>query len=98
MQNEEVVAACANFLDTNNPLKLRVTTSQQVANMNDHKNVALVFDMRSSSAFAQCHLEKSINLPFDKFDHDFFINWTKNCKLLEKDTSIITDKYKLNWF
>ena len=54
--------------------------------------------MRSSKAFKECHLEKSLNLPLDKFDADFFINWPTSAKLLEKDTSILTDKYKKDSF
>ncbi len=44
--------------------------------MNDHKDVALVFDMRSASAFDTCHLDKSVNFPIERFNEDNFINWT----------------------
>ena len=98
MQDEQVVQKCAKFLDISTPMQVRVTTSQQVANMNDHRNVALVFDMRSQKAFSECHLEKSLNLPMEKFSEDFFINWSKSVKVLENDTSILTDKYKQDSF
>ena len=56
--------------------------------MNDHKDVALVFDMRSEKQFAQCCLDKSVNLPIEKFKEDIFINWAKHIKSLEADTNI----------
>ena len=56
--------------------------------MNDHKDVALVFDMRSEKQFAQCSLDKSVNLPIEKFSEEVFINWAKHIKRLEADTSI----------
>ena len=54
IQEDPVVNSVKKFLDVATPLQVRVTTSQQLANMNDHKNIALVFDMRSSTAFNEC--------------------------------------------
>ena len=60
--------------------------------MNDHKDVALVFDMRSEKQFAQCALDKSVNMPIEKFNEEVFINWAKHTKRLEADTSIFKTK------
>ena len=60
--------------------------------MNDHKDVALVFDMRSEKQFTQCSLDKSVNLPIEKFNEEVFINWVKHTKRLEADTSIFKTK------
>ena len=66
--------------------------------MNDHKDVALVFDMRSASAFTECQLDKSVNFSIERFKEDTFINWAKKCKPLEKDTSIFKNKYQRHGF
>ena len=61
--------------------------------MNDHRDIALVIDMRSKNAFDQCSLDKSINLPLGRFNEKTFINWTKEVLELEKDTSICLDSH-----
>ena len=66
--------------------------------MNDHKDVALVLDMRSEKQFAHCSLDKSANLPIEKFTEDIFINWAKHSKKLEVDTSIFKTKRVQNEF
>ena len=66
--------------------------------MNDHKDVALVFDMRSASAFSECSLDKSVNFAIERFNEDTFINWTQKSKQLENDSSIFTNKYQLHGF
>ena len=44
--------------------------------MNDHKDVAIVFDMRSATQFNECSLDKSVNFPIERFNEDIFVNWT----------------------
>ena len=66
--------------------------------MNDHKDVALVFDMRSSVAFSECSLDKSVNFAIERFNEDTFINWAQKSKQLETDSSIFTNKYQLHGF
>ena len=87
-----MVADTVKFLDNTAPMQVRVTTTQQIVNMNDHKDVALVFDMRSEKQFAQSSLDKSVNLPIEKFNEEIFINWAKHTKRLEADTSIFKTK------
>jgi len=60
--------------------------------MNDHKDVALVFDMRSASAFDTCHVDKSVNFSIERFKEDNFIEWTSKVKALETDSSIFKNK------
>ena len=55
------MAGLATFFDVNTPFQVRVTTAQQICNMNDHRDVALVFDMRAQDTFKDCSLNKSIN-------------------------------------
>ena len=93
IQEDAVVAETVKFLGNKEPMQVRVTTSQQIVNMNDHKDVALVFDMRSEKQYAQCSLDKSVNLPIEKFSEDCFINWEKSKAKLEADTSILKTKY-----
>ena len=83
-----VVSQVAKFLDADKVLQIRVTTAQQCANMNDHKDIALVIDMRSRVAFEACSLDKSINFPPELFNEARFINWAKEVDKIEKDTSI----------
>ena len=83
-----VVSQVAKFLDADKVMQIRVTTAQQCANMNDHKDIALVIDMRSQAAFQACSLDKSINFPPELFTEQRFINWTKEVAAIEKDTSI----------
>lgn len=47
-----------------------------MCNMNDHKDVALIFDMRSQSLFTEQSLAKSINFSIEAFKEDAFVNWT----------------------
>ena len=47
IQEREVIESLKGFLEVDTPFPIRVTTAQQICNMNDHKDVALVFDMRS---------------------------------------------------
>ena len=48
--------------------------------MNDHRDVALVFDMRSEAAFNECNLAKSVNFSIERFQEDSFIQWSKKSK------------------
>jgi len=66
--------------------------------MNDHKDVALVFDMRSASAFDTCHVDKSVNFSIERFKEDNFIEWTSKVKALETDSSIFKNKYEIARF
>ena len=79
-------------------MEVRVTTSQQIVNMNDHKDVALVIDMRSQQQFLQCSLDKSVNFAIEKFNEDSFIFWSSYSKKLEADTKIFTNKTIQNEF
>ena len=60
--------------------------------MNDHKDAALVIDMRSQKHFSHIQLEKSVNFSLEKFTEESFFNWTKTSKTLETDTSIFKTK------
>ena len=91
---DSVVGQVAKFLDADKVLQIRVTTAQQCANMNDHKDIALVIDMRSRDAFEACSLDKSINFPPELFNEQRFINWAKEVDKIEKDTSICTTPAK----
>ena len=93
IQEEEVLTNLQTFLEVQTPLQIRVTTAQQICNMNDHKDVAIVFDMRSSTQFNECSLDKSVNFPLERFNEDIFINWAQQVKQLENDTTIFKDKY-----
>jgi hypothetical protein len=64
--------------------------------MNDHRDVALVFDMRSASAYETCRLDKSVNFPIERFNEDHFINWAQKVKALETDASIFKNKYEVD--
>ena len=66
--------------------------------MNDHKDVALVFDMRSAAAFNECSLDKSVNFSIERFQEDTFINWAQRVKQLETDGAIFKNKYQLHAF
>ena len=61
--------------------------------MNDHRDVALVFDMRSESRFNSVQLCKSINFAIEKVTDDTFIQWSKEEKKIAKDKSICKNKY-----
>ena len=61
--------------------------------MNDHKDVALVFDMRSEAAFSECCLAKSVNFSIERFQEDTFIQWSKKSKLLENGSPVFKNKY-----
>lgn len=63
----------------------------QCANINDHKDIGIVFDMRSKTAFDQCSLNKSINFPIEKFTEQSFIDWKKQSVMVEKDASMFLD-------
>ena len=76
IQEDSVVSSVQTFMGMNEPFPIRVTTAQQICNMNDHKDVALVFDMRSASAFGTCHLDKSVNFSIERFNEESFANWT----------------------
>ena len=70
------------MLEVNKPFSVRVTTAQQICNMNDHKDVALVFDTRSEICFQECGLDKSVNLSIENWKEDSFINWAQKAKQL----------------
>jgi len=97
IQEEPVIQGLTQFLEVNTPFPIRVTTAQQICNMNDHKDVALVFDMRSAAAFSECSLDKSVNFAIERFNEDTFINWAQKSKQLETDSSIFTNKFKVDW-
>lgn len=61
--------------------------------MNDHRDVALVFDMRSQIRHNVCKLNKSINFPIETTTDDKFFNWSKYAKSLETDTTQLKDKH-----
>jgi len=61
--------------------------------MNDHKDVALVFDMRSQNAFNEMNLSKSVNISIDQFKEDSFVQWNKVSKQLEGSSSVFKNKY-----
>ena len=65
IQSDSVVQSLASFFDIKKPFPIRVTTAQQICNMNDHKDVALVFDMRSEVAFTETSLSKSVNFSIE---------------------------------
>jgi len=66
--------------------------------MNDHKDIALVIDMRSRKQFREVSLEKSVNLPIEKVTEDTFINWAKHIKALEEDTTFLKSKWNQHAF
>ncbi len=96
VREEVAVTSVSTFLDTNTPMPIRVTTAQQICNMNDHRDVALVFDMRSASQYSECSLDKSVNFALERFNEDTFINWTQKVKELETDPTIFRDKYEID--
>ena len=75
-----MIASVATFLEVETPFQIRVTTAQQICNMNDHKDVALVFDMRSQDIFNEQSLAKSINFSIEAFKEDSFVGWTQKSK------------------
>ena len=66
--------------------------------MNDHKDVALVFDMRSQNLFNEQSLAKSINFSLEAFKEDAFVGWTAKSKQLENDSSVLKNKYQMHGF
>lgn len=88
IQQEEVLASLATFLDVSTTLPIRVTTAQQICNMNDYSDVAIVFDMRSANQFNDCSLDKSINFSIERFNEDVFVNWASKVKQIECDATI----------
>ena len=92
IQEDNVVDSLKTFLEVNTPFPLRVTTAQQICNMNDHKDVAIVFDMRSQTQFDECSLDKSVNFSLERFNEETFINWTSKVKQLETDSTIFKNK------
>ena len=66
--------------------------------MNDHKDVALVLDMRSAKIFNEQNLEKSVNFALEKFKEDTFINWKAKTKQLEMDSTLLKNKYQKHGF
>mmetsp|Transcript_24091 Transcript_24091/g.32299 ORF Transcript_24091/g.32299 Transcript_24091/m.32299 type:complete len:236 (+) Transcript_24091:229-936(+) len=64
--------------------------------MNDHKDVAIVFDMRSATQFNECSLDKSVNFPLERFTEETFIDWSTKVKQLETDSTIFKDKYEVD--
>mmetsp|Transcript_4403 Transcript_4403/g.5399 ORF Transcript_4403/g.5399 Transcript_4403/m.5399 type:complete len:320 (+) Transcript_4403:260-1219(+) len=66
--------------------------------MNDHKDVALVFDMRSEATFYQCSLAKSVNFSIERFQEDTFIQWSKKSKQLENGSPVFKNKYQIHGF
>ena len=96
VREDVAVSSVSTFLDTNTPMPIRVTTAQQICNMNDHRDVALVFDMRSAAQYTECSLDKSVNFALERFNEDTFINWTQKVKELETDPTIFRDKYEVD--
>ena len=66
--------------------------------MNDHKDVALVLDMRSQNLFSEQNLNKSINFSLEKFKEDAFIGWTQKSRQLETDSTVLKNKYHVHGF
>ena len=66
--------------------------------MNDHKDVALIFDMRSQSLFTEHSLAKSINFSLESLNEETYVNWTQKSKQFETSTSILKNKYQLHGF
>lgn len=66
--------------------------------MNDHRDVALVFDMRSEAAFSEISLAKSVNFSIEQFKEDSFIQWSKKSKQLEAGSPIFKNKYQIHGF
>jgi len=97
---EDVQNSIEPLLETSKPLSVRVTTAQQICNRNDHrdKDAALVFDMRSTAAINECSLDKSVNLSVESFQEDTYTNWASKARQLEKDTSLLKDKYQIDKF
>ena len=79
-------------------MQIRVTTSQQIVNMNDHNDVCLVIDMRTSAAFEEGCLDKSVNFALEKFNEEAFIFWAQFAKRIEADTKIFKNKQVQNEF
>ena len=74
---DSVVSETNKFLEVGKEIQVRFTTAMQCANMNDHKDIGLVLDMRSKTAFNQCSINKSINFPIETFTERNFIDWKK---------------------
>ena len=98
IQQDDVLASMTKFLEVNTPFPIRVTTAQQICNMNDHKDVALVFDMRSETAFNTCRLDKSINFSIERFKEETFVKWAQEVRALETDSSLFKNKYQEHAF
>jgi len=79
---------------------VRVTTAQQICNMNDHrdKDAALVFDMRSASAHSECSLDKSVSLSIERFNEETYTAWASKVKQMETDATLLKDKYQIDKF
>jgi len=88
IQTDAVFEETNNFLEAKKPMQIRVTTSQQIVNMNDHADICLVIDLRSSQAFEESCLDKSVNFALEKFNEEAFIFWPQYAKKLEADTKI----------
>ena len=96
VREDVAVTSVSTYIDINTPMPIRVTTAQQICNMNDHRDVALVFDMRSAAQYTECSLDKSVNLALERFNEDTFINWTQKVKELETDPTVFRDKYEVD--
>ena len=80
IQEDSVLEGISKLLEVSKPFQIRVTTAQQICNMNDHRDVALVFDMRSEACFRECGLDKSVNISIESFKEDAYINWPQKVK------------------
>ena len=98
IQTDDVFEETNKFLDAKNPMQVRVTTSQQIVNMNDHNEICFVIDLRSSAAFEETCLDKSVNFAIEKFNEEAFIFWPQFAKKLEADTRIFKNKQVQNCF
>ena len=93
-----MIASLSKLLDPSTPFPIRVTTAQQICNMNDHRDVALVIDMRGQAQFKECSLDKSVNFSLESFKEDAFINWATKAKQLEAGNPCFRNKYQLHAF
>ena len=98
IQEDSVMQSVSTFFEIKTLFPVRVTTAQQLVNMNDHRDVALVFDMRSGSIFNECNLAKSVNFSLEAFKEDTYLQWAKQAKLLENGSPVLKDKYQLHCF
>jgi hypothetical protein len=60
------------------PLAIKTTNAQELYNHYQMYPSILVFDLRDSSRYQDCHLKCSVNMPINTFTSDNFINFNPN--------------------